>query len=88
MSNEHQISQLKTFTVFTLKLTGTTHFSILEKVHTFPAFVSTSKSKVLVLPALLAKFTAANSSNLICIGGLCTKMKPLSSGYKSPVAAL
>ena len=61
---------------------------MLENVYTFPAFVSTSKSKDLVLPALLAKFTAASSSNLMCTGGLCTKMKPLSNGYSKPVAAL
>ena len=68
--------------------TRSTYFSMLEKVYTLPAFVSTSKSKDLVLPALRAKFTAANSSKRMCTGGLCTKMKPRSRGYSKPVAAL
>ena len=72
----------------TIQMWACTYFSIPTKVYTAPAFVSTSKSNDLVLPALLAKFTFETSSKRMWTGGLCTKMKPLSSGYRKPVAAL
>lgn len=64
------------------------YFSMLEKLYTVPAFVSTSKSKDLVEPELRAKLTQATSSNLMCTGGLCTYMKPRSRGYRKPLDAL
>lgn len=51
-------------------------------------FSSISKSKLLVDPPLRAKFTDEISSKRICIGGLCTYIKPRSRGYRYPAVAL
>lgn len=52
----------------------------------FPSFRFSSKSKDLLasLPdvCIRAKLTMLMSSNLTNSAGLCTKMKPLSNGYK------
>lgn len=63
-------------------------FSMLLNVWTVPDFNSISKSKDRVLPPPLAKLTDVISSKRIWSGGLCTYIKPLSSGYKNPAAAL
>ena len=45
-----------------------------------PFLVSTSKSNDLVVAELRAKFTELTSSKRTWMGGLCTNMKPRSSG--------
>ena len=66
-----------------------TYLSILLNTNTVPFLVSISKSKYLVvLPVPLEKLTQLISSNLMCMGGLCTYMKPLSSGYRKPLLDL
>mgnify|MGYP001794602378 CR=1 FL=1 len=64
---------------------------MLLNTYVVPDFVSISKSNDLLdppPPATRAKLTVAISSNLTCIGGLCTKIKPLSRGYNKPLPAL
>ena len=62
------------------------------KRNTFPSFRFSSKSKdrLASLPdvCMRAKLTVLMSSNLTNSAGLCTKMKPLSNGYRYPEAAL
>ncbi|KAK6468616.1 hypothetical protein HHUSO_G33396 [Huso huso] len=61
---------------------------MLLKVYWPPCLLSISKSKDRVVVVPRAKFTQDTSSKRRCRGGLCTKMKPLSRGYRSPELAL